>query len=272
MRLLNLLVILFCSCLISLHGNAQGTVQFKSKGNDTIRTVYIWQTDVLKQAKIDSVTSIQSLFGHVKLQNENTIFYCDSVAMNQTSNIIEAFGNVHINDSDTTDIYSDYMKYFVDQKLIIFQKNVKLIDSRGVLTTTELTYDMDNRIGNYTNGGKVIDGKTTITSLDGTYYSETRDVYFKKDVVLKDPAYDLKADSLLYNTQSQLATFITTTYIRDSAGRTVTTKDGYYDLRNHKSQLGKRPKITDGSQTLIGDRVEFDDSTGISLATGNAVF
>jgi lipopolysaccharide export system protein LptA len=267
-----LLVILFGGCLISLQTHAQGAVQFKSKNNDTIRTVYIWQTDVLKQTRIDSVTSVQSLFGHVKLQNEKTIFYCDSVAMNQATNIIEAFGNVHINDSDTTDIYSQYMKYFVDQKLIIFQKKVTLTDSKGRLTTEELQYDMNGRIGNYTNGGKVVDGKTTITSLDGTYYAETREVYFKRNVVLKDPAYDLTADSLLYNTQSQLATFITLTHIRDSLGRTVTTSDGYYDLRNHKAQLGKRPKITDGSQSIVGDHVEFDDSTGISLATGNAVF
>jgi len=272
MRHVILLVTLFSGCLFSLQTHAQGAVQFKSKNNDTIRTVYIWQTDVLKQTRIDSVTSVQSLFGHVKLQNEKTIFYCDSVAINQATNIIEAFGNVHINDSDTTDIYSQYMKYFVDQKLIIFQKNVTLTDSKGRLTTEELQYDMNGRIGNYTNGGKVVDGKTTITSRDGTYYAETRDVYFKRNVVLKDPAYDLTADSLLYNTQTQLATFITLTHIRDSVGRTVTTSDGYYDLRNHKAQLGKRPKITDGAQSIVGDHVEFDDSTGISLATGNAVF
>ena len=44
--------------------------------------------------------------------------------MNHKDNFIEAFGHVHINDKDSTDIYSDYMKYFVDTKQIIFQKNV----------------------------------------------------------------------------------------------------------------------------------------------------
>ena len=61
---------------------------------------------------------------------------------------------------------------------------------------------------------------------DGTYYAETKDAYFKKDVVFKDPAYDLKADSLIYNSETKLATFITDTYIRDSSGRTVRTKEG----------------------------------------------
>jgi lipopolysaccharide export system protein LptA len=272
MRRLFLMVSIVLGCLTGRQVHAQGSIQFKSKTSDTIRTVYIWHTDTLREKKVDSLTSIQSLFGHVKLQNEKTLFYCDSVAMNQSNNIIEAFGHVHINDSDTTDIYSQYMKYFVDKKYIIFQKNVSLTDKKGVLTTEELTYDMNNRIGTYGNGGKVVDGPTVITSHDGTYYAETKDVYFKNNVVLKDPTYDLTSDSLLYNTVSQIATFITLTHIRDSLGRTVTTSEGFYDLHSHKASLGKRPKITDGSQSLIGDHVTFDDSTGISIATGNAVF
>ena len=163
------------SGLVAYLGSAaQGSVQFQSKGTDTIRTVYIWHTDVLKQSKIDSLTTVQSLYGHVKLQNEKTLFYCDSVSINQSTNVIEAFSNVHIIDSDTTNIYSQYMKYYVDKKQITFQKNVTLTDGKGVLTTDELQYDLNQHIGNYTNGGKVIDGSTVITSLDGVYFADAR--------------------------------------------------------------------------------------------------
>ena len=250
---------------------AQVSVPFISKNGDSIRVVYIWHSDTLRQERKDT-SSVQSLFGHVKLQQEKTLFYCDSVAINQNTNIVEAFGNVHINDSDTTNIYSQYMKYFVDKKLIIFKKQVTLTDGKGILTTEELQYDMNQRIGNYLSGGKVVNETTTITSEDGTYYAETKDVFFKKNVVLKDPAYDLKADSLLYNTEKKIATFITETYIRDSSGRTIRTREGYYDLFHHRAEFGMRPKITDGSQTIVGDSVRFDDSTGLSTATGNAVF
>jgi len=251
---------------------AQGSVPFKSKDNDTIRTIYIWHSDTLRESKKDSSTSIQSLYGHVKLQQEKTLFYGDSIAINQKENTVESFGNVHINDSDTVNIYSQYMKYFVDKKYIIFQKKVTLTDGKGVLTTEDLQYDMNQKIGNYTSGGKVVNGTTVITSKDGTYYAETKDAYFKKNVVLKDPAYDLLTDSLLYNTETKLATFITDTYIRDSSGRTILTKEGYYDLQNHRAQFGKRPKITDGGQSIIANDIQFDDSTGISIAKGNAVF
>lgn len=271
MKQLAVWLLIFGFCCLGIRSIAQVAVPFKSKNGDSTSTVYIWHTDTLREVQKDSV-SIQSLFGHVKLQSEKTLFYCDSLSMNHKENFIEAFGNVHINDNDSTDIYSQYMKYFVDTKFIIFQKDVTLKDGRGTLSTQELTYDMNQHIGNYLNNGKVVNQQTTVTSREGTYYADTKDMYFKKDVVLKDPAYDLTADSLLYNNDQQLATFITTTFIKDSSGRTIRTKEGFYDLKNHRAQFGKRPTINDGSQTITADDIHFDDSVGISTATGNAVY
>jgi lipopolysaccharide export system protein LptA len=164
------------------------------------------------------------------------------------------------------------MKYFEDKKYVIFKKSVKMTDGKATLFTDNLQYDLNQKIGTYTNGGKLINQSSVLTSKEGVYYADTKDIYFKKDVVLKDPAYDLKSDSLLYNTDAQLATFITKTFIKDSSGSTITTEEGNYDLKNHKAQFGKRPTIRQGSQRITGDHVKFDDSTGISIAEGNAVY
>ncbi len=266
-----LLLAILIFCLSGFHSLAQIAVPFKSKTSDSIHTVFIWHSDTLRDFHKDSI-AIQSLYGHVKLQSDKTFFYTDSLAMNHKDNFIEAFGHVHINDKDSTDIYSDYMKYFVDTKKIIFQKNVILNDGKGALSTEELHYDMNMHIGDYYNGGKVINKTTTVTSREGTYYADTKDVYFKNDVKLKDPAYELSADSLLYNSDNQLATFITNTFIRDSSGRTITTRDGFYDMKNHRAHFTKRATITDKGETIIADNIAFDDSTGISIAQGNAVF
>ncbi len=269
-QLAQFLAILIC-CMSGFKSFAQIAVPFKSKTGDSSHTVYIWHSDTLRELHKDSV-AIQSLFGHVKLQSDKTFFYTDSLAMNHKDNFIEAFGHVHINDKDSTDIYSDYMKYFVDTKNIIFQKNVELKDGKGTLSTDELHYDINMHIGDYYNGGKVVNKNTTVTSREGTYYADTKDVYFKKNVKLVDPAYELTADSLLYNSEQQLATFITNTFIRDSSGRTIKTREGFYDLKNHRAQFGKRPTITDKGETITADNIHFDDSTGISTAQGNAVF
>lgn len=98
-----------------------------------------------------------------------------------------------------------------------------------------------------------------------------RDVYFKKDVKLKDPAYYIETDSLLYNTESQTTRFIAETFIKDSSGRTIKTKEGYYNIATGKAEFGQRPVIQDGKTTIIANRIAFDDSAGTSQAIGNVI-
>lgn len=241
--------------------------------NDTTQVVQIKKADRLRYEKKDSLTELQMLAGNVFLQQDDTKFYCDSAVIDRKNNIVEAFGNVHINDADSIHTYSQYLIYYSDRKVAYLKKNVKLTDGKGVLTTNELEYNTDSKIGTYTKGGKVVSGNTVLTSEEATYYGDMNDVYFKKNVKMRDPQYDLDTDSLLYNTDSQIATFVTQTHIRaDSGRRDIVTSEGYYDLKNKNAKFGSRPVIKDGSTTVIGDEVGFDDVTGESFARGNAVF
>jgi lipopolysaccharide export system protein LptA len=61
------------------------------------------------------------------------------------------------------------------------------------------------------------------------------------------------------------------THIRDSSGRTIDTRDGYYNLQSGKAEFGRNAVIRDGAVTATGDRMAFDDSTGIQQIEGNAV-
>ncbi len=239
---------------------------------DTMREVEILPgASKLEIRKPDDSTQLQILVGNVKLRQGNTLFFCDSCVINNRMNIFEAFGHVHINDSDTTDVYSDYLKYLTDKKLAYLTGNVKLTDGKGTLTTPELEYDVTTKIGIYTKGGKVVNKKSVLTSQEGYYYADLKDVYFKKNVVLKDPAYNLKADSLLYNTATETTRFIAETFIVDSSKRTIVTRDGYYDLKRGKAEFGQHPVINDGKTRITAMRIAIDDSSGLSQAEGNAV-
>ena len=264
--------LLFGCLLLSRQARSQGKVEFRTPGSDSVKVVDILNTDSYAFRQIDSATSLTFLVGHVKIKQGKTLIDCDSLVMNPHINLIECFGHVHINDNDSTNIYSDYMKYLVDQKKVHFDKNVKLTDGKGVLTTENLDYDLNTKIGTYEHGGKIVNKESVLTSDQATYYETTKDVHFHNNVVLRDPQYDLSADSLLYNTQTQVSTFITETYIvfKDSTHRSVRTKTGFYDLKNRKAEFGQRPDIVDGSQRITGDNVHIDDSTGISTAVGNA--
>jgi lipopolysaccharide export system protein LptA len=212
-----------------------------------------------------------SLAGNVKIKQDQTYFYCDSAVLNQAANTIEAFGNIHINDADSVHTYSQYLKYLGKEKTAYLRKNVKLTDSKAVLTTDELTYNTATKIGTYLNGGKVVDGTTVLTSTEGYYYGETRDMYFKKKVFLNDPEYKVTTDTLLYNTYTQLARFTVPTKIV-SGKRVVHTSEGFYDLKNKKAVFGKRPVVNDKDYTLIADDMAYDDSTGFGEAQGSVVY
>ncbi len=225
----------------------------------------------LEFRKVNDSTQLQILAGNVRLKQNTSYFYSDSCVINNNTNTFEAWGNVHINDADTANIYSSHLRYFINKKLAFLDGGVRLTDGKGTLTTPDLEYDMTTDIGIYKHGGKVTNKKTILTSKEGYYYAGLRDVYFKNKVVLKDPAYDIKTDSLLYNTESQTARFIAYTLIKDSSGRTVETSEGFYNMQTGKAEFGGRPIIKDGKLTITANSIATDDSTGISHAKGNVI-
>lgn len=222
--------------------------------------------------RIDSTQEFQFLVGHVKLKQENTLFYCDSAVYNKNLRIIEAFGNVHINDNDSIHTYAQYLLYHVDSKIANLHKKVKLTDGKSSLFSEDLQYDINQKIGEYHNNGRVENAGSVLTSKEAVYYADLKDVYFKQNVKLVDPKYKLTTDSLLYNTETEIATFIALTNIEDSAKRKIRTREGFYDLKHKRSYLSSRSVIEDGAVRIIADQIETIDSTGYHKLTGNAVY
>lgn len=221
--------------------------------------------------KLPDGSELQILAGTVKVRQGTTIFYCDSLVVNTNTKILEAFGRVHINDSDTAHVYSNYLRYLVNERKAYLTGRVKLTDGHGTLTTNNLEYDLATKIGTYKNGGRVVNKKSVLTSEEGVYYADIRDVYFKKNVKLNDPAYHLQTDSMIYNTETQMARFITETFMKDSSGRTIQTREGYYDLRSGRAEFTQRTRIQDKSMVVLGDQIANDDSSGIIQIRGNGV-
>ncbi|HEU4470546.1 MAG TPA: OstA-like protein, partial [Flavisolibacter sp.] len=139
------------------------------------------------------------------------------------------------------------------------------------LTTPDLEYDVTNKIGTYKNGGKVVNKKSVLTSREGIYYADLRDIYFKRNVELKDPGYYLKSDSLWYNTETQLARFIAETYIRDSSNRVIRTREGFYDLANSHAEFFSRTVVEDGSMVISANEMANDEKRKIIQLRGQAV-
>lgn len=237
---------------------------------DTSREVNLIRSDLLRFKKTDS-SDLQILTGNAMLRQGKTFFRGDSIVMNKQLNVIEVFGNIHINDADSVNVYSQYLIYYGNTKIANLKKSVKLTDGKATLTTEELEYDLNTKTGTYLNGGKIVNASSTLTSKEGYYYAETRDAYFKKNVQLVDPDYTMATDTLLYNANTQIATFIAPTTINDGKS-IIRTSDGYYDMNKGLANFGKRPVIDDSTQHITADIISFDKATGEGYAEGNFIY
>ena len=146
------------------------SLTLQAQTGDSLKNVDILNAKVFRVMKAGE-NDLQILSGNVQLKQDNTLFSCDSCVINNTTKVFEAFGNVHILD-DTTNIYSNYLRYLMDTKKAFLTGKVHLNDGHSDLTTNELDYDVNDKIGVYKKGGKVISKNSVLTSKEGIYYSE----------------------------------------------------------------------------------------------------
>ena len=204
-------------------------------------------------------------------RQDNATLTCDSAYFYLAQNSFEAFGNVHINQADTLNIYADNLNYDGNTKLAILKNNVKLTDNDAVLTTNDLDYNMATKIGRYYNGGKIVNGKNTLTSENGYYFTNSKDAYFRYKVKVKSPEALIQSDTLKYNTISKIAYFFGPT---DIYGKTDTlyTENGQYNTTNDKASFGKNNLYRQNSKSLKGDSLFYDGKAGYGRAVKRIIF
>lgn len=254
---------------------------------DTVREFEIIRGPSMRAIQLDSLTTLQTIAGGAIVKQGTTIFHSDSLVINPTTHVIEAFENIEINQADTVHTYAQYLRYLGAEKIAYLKKNVKLTNNKGTLFTQDLDYNLESGIANFHNGGKVIEGGNIITSVDGTYYSDTRDVYFKKNVKLDGPKNHLRADSMIYNMRTKKSTFISNTNIKNKEVE-INTRQGTYDLNTGDALFTSRTTVLDssgrlytannmaledksGNAQLEGDAVIIDSANGF-IVTGNEIF
>ncbi len=250
----------------TLPANHAGIFQQK----DTSKVIHVLQAKSLVNLQTDSVVQ-RRFIGDVIFRQGTSTLYCDSAAFDQKTNIIEAWGHVHINQADSVHTYSDILTYHGNERTAILNGNAKLTDNKIVLTSPILYYDLNTKIGTYDKGGKLVNDNTVLTSREGIYFGDTKDVHFKKEVVVVDPEFTLGTDTLYYNTETKIATIMAPTTINDGKMIMYVT-DGYYNTDLGYGHFGQRPVIEDSTNTFTANEIETDKATGISIAKGNMIW
>ena len=184
-------------------------------------------------------TEYQILRGNVIFRKEGVFMYCDSAYFYDSSNSLDAFGNVKMIQGDTLFVYSDVMYYSGTDEIAQLRYNVKLENKDMTLYTDSLDYDMVANLGYYFEGGRIVDSENELVSIYGQYDPDTKDSEFLFDVELRNEKYVMRTDTLHYNTATHIANIVgPTTIVSDS--NIIYSQRGWYNTETDKATLYDR--------------------------------
>lgn len=207
------------------------------------------------------------MVGNVAFQKDSVIFRCDSAIQFEKDEITYAYRNVRFNQGDSLLLTGDELVFDdANEKAVITGKKVVMTDKKMTLTTTKLHYDMANNIAYYLDSAYIRDKENTIHSIIGYYYANSRNLYFKKRVKLKNVDYTVDTDTLHYNVGTENAYFLGPTHIHTRQGEYLYCERGNFFTTTNSAELGKNSRIETETQVLSGDSLSYNSRTGIGIA------
>ena len=220
----------------------------------------------------------QFFVGNVKFEHNGAIMTCDSALYYKESKSFDAFGRVRMVQGDTLSLTCDILYYDGVQQLAKARQNVVLTHRTTTLTSQSLDFDRVLNVGQYFEGGTLIDEDNQLTSDTGYYHPDTRQSEFRHYVELVNPKppqkrdYILQSHRLYYNTATTLAHVVGPSTI-DHESTHIYTENGYYTTRTEQAYLlGRTSLLQHVYKELIGDSVHYDGVTHDSKAFGNVEY
>ncbi len=201
------------------------------------------------------------LIDNVRLKHEDVIMLCDSAHRYANTNIVHAFGNVHLNQGDTLHLYGDHLIYYGNTRYAEVRHNVRLEDRETSLTTEYLNFDIENNFGYYPKNGVVINGDNRLESRQGYYYTKEKLLFFKDSVVITNPDYIMLSDTLKYNTVTEVAYFLGPTTIKGDEIN-IYCENGWFNTQTDISQFNENARVKNNNQVLIADSIYYDNGKG----------
>ena len=232
--------------------------------------VYLVHADLLHfdQYKNPDATILN---GKVHFTHVGARLYCDSAYFYEASNSFEAFGHVKMYQGDTLSLTSDYAYYDGNEQMARARYNVVLKNRKTTLYTDSLDFDRLYNNAYFFEGGKMVDGKTTLTSDWGEYNTKTKMSVFNYDVKMKSPKFYLTTDTLYYDNAHSIAHIVGPSDII-SGNSHIYSEQGYYDTSTEQARLMNRSVLMNQGKSMVGDSVYYDSKQGFSQAFRNVIY
>jgi len=222
--------------------------------------------------KKSNIPDVSVLYGNVVFSHEGSYMYCDSAYLNQLTNSLEAFDNVRLEQGDTLSMIGEYLIYYGNTRLAKMRDNVKMENNEVTLFTDNFDYDRNKNLAYYFEGGMLVDSINELVSEYGQYSPDTKVALFKNKVVMKNPNFVLTSDTLVYNTETKIATIVSPTVIESDSGFIYTSR-GWYNTITEESMLYNRSTVLskDNTKSITADSMFYNRIENFVEAFGDMI-
>ncbi len=247
-----LMLVFFLASSIAVKGQSRSEIEYSA--------------DKMKYDR-DYKGGAQRLIGNVVFKHEGSTITCDS-AYKFSNNMVEAYDHVVIRKGDSLTITGKKLTYNGNTRQALLEGEVLCIDKEMTLTSNVLTFDVSKSIASYFGGGTIVSKNNTLTSKNGYYYANTRDMAFRYQVKLVNPEYTMTGDTLKYNTKTKTTFFLGPTHI-DSKQNKIYCEKGWYNTETEKGHLTHKAVLLNEQTTLKADSINYNRKTGAGEAMGH---
>ena len=241
--------------ITAIESSQADTIQQKTSGKTPQRRRIDFMADEVKPYNRTG-DSIVYFVGNFAAHHNGTVITCDSTVRYSDSHL-ECFGNVLIK-KGTTYIYGDRADYNGEKnEAHIFSDIIKVVDKGTTMYTYNFTFNTKTNIGTFTGGGVVIDDKNRLEADRGYYNADTKDIICVDRVEMRDEKYQMKGDSVIYNTESENAYFHENTHIWDADGNYLSGDRGEYNKAAQQYLVTRNGYLLTETQELWSDTLDY---------------
>ncbi|MFK7937109.1 MAG: LptA/OstA family protein, partial [Saprospiraceae bacterium] len=123
----------------------------------------------------------------------------------------------------------------------------------------------------YNTGATLTNDSTQLTSKVGYFYLERNEAFFKDSVVVVDPQFTVRSDTMQFNTQTKVVNFLGPTLIAADSSR-IYCEDGFYDTQNSRAVFTENAQFVRGKQEATADKITYNGKSKEYILEGNARF
>ncbi len=203
-------------------------------------------------------TTGYALTGDVVLYHNGAVITCDSV-VRYSEREMTCFGNVIIKKEDTY-IYGDRAEYSRDEgEARVYSPLVKVMNKDATLYTYNLVFNTADNIGRFYGGGTFSNGENLMESERGYFYADFDEMVGVDRVQMKNETYQMRSDSVNYNTETEIAKYFTRSVTWKEDGEILSSEDGEYHNKEQRYIFRNNAYILSGEREMWADTVDYHE-------------